>query len=169
MKIAPAQVPQTGMPSATRSLSLSTIPYWLASFPMVVLSPPGMMSASISSSWSALRTSTPSTPRRSSVARCSAKSPWSPRTPARAVRTAALLPTADCKSFLGRDRLERETPHGLAESARDLGDELRVAEVRCCLDDRLGAARGIGGLEDPGADEVTLGAELHHEGGIGRR
>src|SRR5437867_3151384 len=168
MKMAPAQVPHTGMPSATRSLSLSMIPYWLASLPIVVLSPPGMMSASISSSCSGRRTSTPSTPSRSSGARCSAKSPWRPRTPARAV-SGRRSPTADGKSFLRWDRLERETAHRLAEPARNLGDELGVAEVRGRFDDRLRASRRIGGLENTGADEVSLGAELHHQRGIGRR
>src|SRR5690348_1463868 len=102
---------------------------------MVVLSPPGMMSASTSSSWSARRTSTPSTPMRSRVRRCSAKSPWRPRTPTRAV--VVLLPAADGKAFGGRDGLERETAHRLAQTARDLGDLLRVGEVRRRLDDGL--------------------------------
>src|SRR5947207_251657 len=168
MKIAPAHVPHTGMPSATRSLSLSMIPYWLASFPIVVLSPPGMINASISSSCSGLRTSTPSTPSRSSVARCSAKSPWRPRTPARAVSGRG-LPTADCKSFWGRDRVERETAHRLSESTGYFGDELGVAEMGGRFDDGLRAARRICGFEDSGADEVAFGAELHHQRGVGGR
>src|SRR6267378_229680 len=165
MKIAPAHVPHTGMPWATRSLSLSMIPYWLASLPIVVLSPPGMISASISSSCSGRRTSTPSTPSRSSVARCSAKSPWRPRTPARAVSGRG-SPTADCKSFWRRDRVERETAHRLAESTRNLGDELRVSEVRGRFDDGLCATRRIRRLEYSGADEVSFGAELHHQRGV---
>src|SRR6266550_8503554 len=165
IKIAPAHVPHTGIPSATRSFSLSMIPYWLASFPIVVLSPPGMISASTSSSCSGLRTSTPSTPSRSSVARCSAKSPWRPRTPARAV-SGRRSPTADCKSFLRRDRLEREATHRLAESSGDLRDELGVAEVRRRFDDRFRAPRRVGRLEDPRADEVAFRAELHHERGV---
>src|SRR5438876_1882784 len=169
MKIAPAHVPHTGMPSAARSRSFSMIPYCCASFPIVVLSPPGMMSASISSSCSGRRTSTASTPSRSSVARCSAKSPWRPRTPARAV-SVRRSPTAGCKSFLCRDRLKREAAHRLAESARYVGDELGVAEVRRRLDDRLRASRRIGRLEDSRADEVPLCAELHHQRRVrGRR
>src|SRR2546430_2657676 len=167
MKIAPAHVPHTGMPWATRSLSLSMIPYWLASFPIVVLSPPGMISASISSSCSGCRTSTPSTPSRSSVARCSAKSPWRPRTPARAV-SGRRSPTAAGKSFCHRDRLEREPAHRLAEPARDLGDELGVAEVRGRFDDRLRATRRIRRLEDARTDEVALCAELHHQCSVSR-
>ena len=40
--------------------------------------------------------------------------------------------------------------------------------MRRRLDDRLGASRGIRGLEDPGADEDAVGAELHAKRGIGR-
>src|SRR2546428_1842055 len=133
---------------------------------MVVLSPPGMISASMSSSCSGRRTSTASAPIPVRTRRCSAKSPWRPRTPTRAV---AVLPAADGKALGGRDRLERETAHRLTETARDLGDELRVGRMRRRLDDRLRAARGLSGLEDPGSDEVPLGAELHHQRGVGRR
>src|SRR5690349_11029781 len=107
---------------------------------MVVLSPPGMMSASMSSSCSGRRTSTASAPMRSRVRRCSAKSPWRPRTPTRAVLVELLpdaLPAADGKAFGGRDRLERDALHRLAETARHFGDELRVGEVGRRLDDRL--------------------------------
>ena len=40
-------------------------------------------------------------------------------------------------------------------------------EVRRRLDDRPRAALGVLGLEDPRADEVALGAELHHQRGVG--
>src|SRR2546428_5886942 len=157
---------------------------------MVVLSPPGMMSASTLSSCSGRRTSTPSAPMRSRVRRCSAKSPWRPRTPTRAVNSSLwlwleqqhsllaseslvarlfLLPAADGKAFGCGDRLERETAHRLAETARHVGDELRVGVVRRRLDDGLRALRGITRLEDAGSDEVALGAELHHQRGVGRR
>ena len=36
------------------------------------------------------------------------------------------------------------------------------------LDDRLGALRRVAGLEDAGAHEHALGAELHHHRGVGR-
>ena len=39
--------------------------------------------------------------------------------------------------------------------------------MRGRLDDRPGAALGIGALEDPRADEVALGAELHHQRRVG--
>src|SRR2546428_6704848 len=169
MKIAPAQVPQMDMPCATRSLSLGMKPYCDASFPIVVLSPPGMTSASMSSSCSGRRTSMASVPRRWKVSRCSRKSPWRPRTPARAKRS----PTADGKAFARGERLEGDATHRLTEPARDLGDELRVHEVRRRLDDRLRAPelvlRVLGRFEDAAAHEVALGAELHHERRVGRR
>src|SRR6267143_5094001 len=141
------------------------IPYWLASLPIVVLSPPGMISASMSSSCSGRRTSTPSTPMPRRVLRCSLKSPWRPRTPPRAV-LCGVLPAADGKASAGGNRLERDAAHRLSETARDFGDELRVGEVRRRLDDRLRALRRILGLVDPGADEVSLGTELHRESGV---
>src|SRR5256885_9837370 len=138
-------------------------PEGAASFPIVVLSPPGMTSASTSSSCSGRRTSIASAPSRSKVARCSRKSPWSPRTPARAKRS----PTADGKAFARGERLERDAAHRLAEATRDLCNELRVKEVGRCLDDRLRAPQLIlgilGRLEDPAADEIAFCPELHHE------
>ena len=43
-----------------------------------------------------------------------------------------------------------------------------VAEVRRRLDDGLGPRRRVVALEDAGADEDGLGAELHGERGVGR-
>src|SRR5688572_6125017 len=127
-----------------------------------------MMSASMSSSCSGLRTSTPSAPMSRSVSRCSLKSPWRPRTPTRAVLLG--LPAADGKAFAGGDGLERDAAHRLAETARDLGDELRVGEVGRGLDDRLRETRGVPRLVDPGADEVSFRPKLHGQRGIrGRR
>src|SRR5258708_1318419 len=134
---------------------------------MVVDSPPGMTSASTSSSCSGRRTSIASAPSRWKVSRCSRKSPWRPRTPARAKRS----PTADGKPFARRERLERDPAHRLAEPLGHVGDELRVHEVRRGLDDRLRAAelvRGVlGCLEDAAADEVAFGTELHHQRRVG--
>src|SRR6266850_7246759 len=93
-----------------------------------------MISASMSSSCSGLRTSTPSAPMPRSVVRCSLKSPWRPRTPTRAV---LVLPAADGKALAGGDGLERETTHRLPETTGHIGDELRVGEVGRRLDDRL--------------------------------
>ena len=59
-------------------------------------------------------------------------------------------------------------PHRLAELHRGGSDPLGVVEVGGRLDDRPGAPLGVLGLEDPRADEVALGAELHRQRGIGR-
>src|SRR4030088_333181 len=127
-----------------------------------------MISASMSSSCSGLRTSTPSAPMPRRVLRCSLKSPWRPRTPTRAVFLE--LPAADGKAFAGGDGLERDAAHRLSETTRDLRDELRIGEVRRRLDDRFRAPRRVLGLVDPGADEVPFRTELHRECGIsGRR
>src|SRR4030088_3011861 len=128
-----------------------------------------MISASMSSSCSGLRTSTPPAPIPRRVLRCSLKSPWRPRTPTRAVLV-ELLPAADGKAFAGGDGLERDAAHRLSETTRDLRDELRIGEVRRRLDDRFRAPRGVLGLVDPGADEVSFRTELHRECGVsGRR
>src|SRR5688572_24538303 len=126
-----------------------------------------MISASMSSSCSGLRTSTPSTPISRSVLRCSLKSPWRPRTPTRAVLVE--LPAADGKAFAGGDGLERDAAHRFAETARDLGDELRILEVGRRLDDRLRETRGVPRLVDPGADEVSFRPELHGQRGVSGR
>src|SRR6266508_4905254 len=144
------------------------IPYWDASLPIVVLSPPGMMSASRSSSCSGRRTSTPSAPMPRSVVRCSLKSPWRPRTPTRAVRV-LLSPTADGKTLAGGDGLKREAAHRLSEAAGHFGDELRVVVMGRRFDDRLRSARRILGFVDARSDEVAFRAELHGQSGIGRR
>lgn len=61
-----------------------------------------------------------------------------------------------------------DADHGLAEPLADLGQDLGVLEVRDGLDDSLGALLGVAGLEDAGADEDAVTAQLHHEGGVGR-
>src|SRR5919204_2919880 len=60
-----------------------------------------------------------------------------------------------------------DADHRLAQAARHLGDDLRVLEEGGRLHDRLGAAGGVTGLEDAGADEHAVGAQLHHHGGVG--
>src|SRR5438093_7344486 len=163
-KIAPAQVPHTGMPARARARIFSVSPYRSASRPIVVLSPPGMMSASTSSSCSGFRTSRPSAPIEPSTSRCSRKSPWSPRTPTRRE-----LPAADGEPFTLGDPLERDAAHRHTEAARHVGDELRVGVVRRCLHDRARDALRVLGLENPGPDEVSFRAELHRQRGVGRR
>src|SRR5258708_18705018 len=94
-------------------------------------------------------------PMRWKVSRCSRKSAGRPRTPARARRA----PTADGKTFARGDRLERDAAHRLPEPARDLGNELGIAEVCRGLDDRLGPAELVrwilGRFEDAAAHEVA--------------
>ena len=74
-----------------------------------------------------------------------------------------------CSSASARGQLgDLEPGHRLAEPDRGGGDPLGVLEVGGRLDDRAGAALGVGALEDAGADEVALGAELHHQRRVGR-
>src|SRR4051812_29003220 len=54
----------------------------------------------------------------------------------------------------------------LAEPAGDLGDDVGVVVEGGRLDDRLGPRRRVPGLEDAGADEDAVRAELHHHRGV---
>src|SRR6478735_6761433 len=76
-------------------------------------------------------------------------------------------PTALGEPVRLRDLVDVDADHGLAEAARHLGDDVRVVVEGRRLDDRLGALGRVAGLEDAGADEDALGAELHHHGGVG--
>uniref|UniRef100_J3NAJ0 Uncharacterized protein n=1 Tax=Oryza brachyantha TaxID=4533 RepID=J3NAJ0_ORYBR len=62
---------------------------------------------------------------------------------------------------------EVDADHGLPEPGADVGEDLRIAVVGDGLNDGTGAPRGVAALEDAGADEDTVAAQLHHEGGIG--
>ncbi|OIC69423.1 hypothetical protein A7L26_18145 [Acinetobacter baumannii] len=62
---------------------------------------------------------------------------------------------------------EVDANHGLAEPTADLRQDLGVAVVGDGLHDGAGAARGVAALEDAGADEDAVAAELHHEGSVG--
>src|SRR5215475_6894263 len=79
--IIPAQDPNTGRPAPTRLRSGSIRSKITASFHIVVDSPPGMTSASMSSSSSARRTVTGLAPKADSARACSATSPCKPSTP----------------------------------------------------------------------------------------
>lgn len=57
--------------------------------------------------------------------------------------------------------------HGVAQAATDLSQDLRVAVMSDGLDDGPSALGGVAALEDAGADEDAVAAELHHEGGVG--
>ena len=62
----------------------------------------------------------------------------------------------------------RDADHRLAEARRDAGEHLGVA--KCVVASTIAFARGDGspGLEDPGADEDAVRAELHAERRVGR-
>ena len=81
-------------------------------------------------------------------------------------------PTSRVTSSSGRfeQRGGRDPDHRVAEPRGDVGEDLRVLEVRRRLDDRLRAPLGIARLEDARADEDAVRAELHAERGVrGRR
>src|SRR5436190_20662162 len=175
----PAQVPRSGLPASTwmriegarRSRSIA--------FEMVVLSPPGSTSPSRSRSPSGVRISTGSASRARSTAAWAAKSPWLASTPIRSRAARGSGSAASARATSGpallqqlalRGELGDVVPaHRLAELDRSRSDAIGVVEVSGRLDDRPRPAIGVLGLEDPGADEVPLRAELHHEGGVGRR
>src|ERR1051325_5432297 len=145
------------MPSATRLRSGSKTPKSTRSLPLVVLSPPGMTSASTLASSSGRRTSRASAPSFRSVDTCSAKSPWSARTPTLRLT----LPAPNRQELALAEGGGVDAAHRLAQTAGDLGDYLGVLEVRRRLDDRGGALGRIVRLEDAGADDDALRGHLH--------
>lgn len=76
------------------------------------------------------------------------------------------LPAAAGKLLLGLHGVAVDTNHGLTETGAALGEDGGVLVVSRGADDGLGALRGVAGLEDTGANEDTIAAELHHEGSI---
>jgi len=80
------------------------------------------------------------------------------------VRVLTTLPVAE----VDRIALDvADADHGGTESSADLHENLGVVEVGGGPDDGLGTGLGVLGLEDAGANENAVHAELHHEGGIG--
>src|SRR6188474_1139130 len=131
---------------------------------IVVLSPPGITSPSRSVMSRGVLTSLTAAPRSRRARSCASNPPWIARTPRRSSGTAVL------QQRVGGGQLGNlEARHGLTETDRGRCHPLRVVEVRGRLDDRLGAPLGIRALEDARADEVALGAELHHQRRVGRR
>src|ERR1700754_5216585 len=161
--IRPAQVPRIGCPASWWARSAGSRPAAAIPLPIVVLSPPGMTSPSSPPRSAGTRTSETSAPSWRRVRECASKSPCSARTPTRSSGTAVLQ-----QRVVGGERGDLEAGHRLAETDRGGRDPLGVVEVGGRLDDRLGAALGVGALEDAGADEVALGAELHHQRRVGR-
>src|SRR5439155_11447408 len=129
-----------------------------------VLSPPGITRPSSASTSAGLRTSRTVAPSRSRAAACAAKSPWRARTPTSSAcapwaRGLVLAPPPGTSPpprlaplALGQLR-HLEARHGFGQLLGHLGEDVGVAEVGRGLDDGAGARRGVGGLEDPRADE----------------
>src|SRR5690349_10712666 len=122
------------------------------SLPMVVLSPPGMISPSSPASCSGRRTSTASAPSSRRRWACSRKAPWRARTP---ILMADLPAAASQQLFLG-DGADLQTGHGLAQALGHFDQDLGVVEVGGGLDDGLGVRRRVAGLEDAGAHEHAV-------------
>src|SRR3989337_801151 len=188
----PAHVPKIGLPSAWNFSSAGTNRPASMSFSSVVLSPPGTIRPSTASSSSGVRTSADSTPTRSSAFPCSAKSPWSARTPifivspvivrARALPAqsfrggglrkggggppAELLPAPGLEQVLLGQLRRLDAGHRLSQLFGDLRQHLGILVVRRRLDDGPGPAGRIRRLENPRAHEDRLGPELHHQSGV---
>src|SRR5688572_21010920 len=162
--IMPAQVPRIGVPVAANSRSGSPRPSRSIPSVIVVDSPPGITRPSRPSSPAGVRTSRTSAPSPRSIRAWAWKSPCRARTPTSGMVLPA--PVGEQLAFLELARLEGG--HRGAEALRGARDARRVLEVGGGLDDRAGADRGLGGLEDARADEHALGAELHHQRRVGR-
>ena len=154
-------------PRAAGPRSGSRRPVPSSSLSMVVDSPPGMTSPSSRARSPGMRTSTASCAEPPDSVDVLAE---------RALQredadVAGRLTSRACASSSRRRASSSivEPDHRLAEACGDLGDELGVAEVRRRLDDRRGPRAGSPRLEDARADEHAVGAELHHQRGVGRR
>src|SRR3954447_24802601 len=171
-RIMPAHDPNAGMPPATRFCSGSSRSNVTSSLPIVVDSPPGTTIASTESSSWGRRTRTARAPAASRTATCSRTSPCNASTPMVGVALFMKrgLPAALGESMRHGQRVDRDADHCLAETARDLGDDVGVVVHRRGLDNGAGPLRRVARLEDAAADEHALGAELHHQRGVrGRR
>ena len=173
-RIIPAQVPSAGSPSARRSASGSNSPDESSSIDIVVDSPPGMTSASTPSSsvgradLDGVGAERQRAPRRARAnAPCSARTPtfgrtWGPRGRRHAryqPRSASLTSSSSISSPASAS----------PRPAADLGQDVRRrAKWVVASTMALARARGVVALEDARADEHRLGAELHHERGVGR-
>src|SRR3954451_16905688 len=155
--IMPAHVPSVGAPERTNSLSGSDRPSRSIPSVHVVESPPGTTRQSSPSRSFGVRTIRGVTPRFSRIFECASKSPWMARTP-----TTTALPAAVLEQPVLAERADLDAGHGGAQAAPGLRDALGIVEVGGRLDDRPAGALGVLGLEDAGADEHALGAELHH-------
>lgn len=73
------------------------------------------------------------------------------------------LPAALGKALVLGQLIEVDTDHSLTQVLRHLGQDLGVVVVRHSLDNGLGALGRVTRLEDTGADEDTVAAELLEE------
>src|SRR4051794_36677072 len=163
--IIPAHVPNTGVPPEAKARSGSARPSRSIPSVITVDSPPGMSRPSSPSRSPGTRTSRTSAPRSRRIRAWASTSPWRASTPTTGVTG---LPAAAGEELLVLELPRLERLHRDAEPVGGGGDARRVPEVRRRLDDRPCAPVGILGLEDAGTDEHGLGAELHHQRGVGR-
>src|SRR5664280_3899319 len=150
----------------------------MASLPMVVDSPPGMIKPSSPDRCAGRRTSAVCTPKRLSMARCSEKSPWMAKTPifivftGRGARSGALVNTLPTTpgNLLGFGHLRNiASHHRLAQVLADLSQDGGILVMGHGLDNGGRPFGRVAGLEDAGADKHTIHAQLHHQGCIRRR
>ena len=162
--MSPAHVPNIGTPEAASSRSGSARPSRSIPSVIVVDSPPGRTSPSSPSRSAGTRTSRTSAPSERRTSRVRGE-------PALEGEDAddGLSPAAAGERLLGLELARLEALHRGAEALRRAGDAVGIGEVRRRLDDRRGAGRRVLGLEDPGAHEDRLRAELHHERRVGGR
>src|SRR3954470_72988 len=170
-RIIPAHVPNAGIPPRSRSATGSLSSDVTSRRFIVVDSPPGRTRALTAARCSGRRTSTGSAPSSARIWACSRTSPCSARTPTFTWgprhHQYARLPAAFGQ--LDVELVDLLAAHGVAQSAADLGDDLRIAVVRGGLDDGGGEAGGVGGLEDARTDEHRLRAQLHDQRCVSRR
>ena len=166
--ISPAQVPSIGRARARRaSRSGSARPSRSIPSVIVVDSPPGI--------------TRPSSPSRSAGVADLARARRRGRSSTLRVRLEVALEGEHADERTGYQprfwsrppvgssmRVHLDAGHRRAEVARGGGDALGVLEVRGGLDDGGGGALGVLGLEDARAHEHALGAEPHHQRGVGR-
>src|SRR2546429_685542 len=132
--IMPAHDPYAGIPPPIRLRIGSASPNSTDSLLMVVDSPPGMTSASTSSSSPGRRTGRATTSHSARAYRCSRTSPCRASTPTTSWLT-EWSPAALGQPVGLRDVVDVDADHGLAEPTGDLGDHVGVVVEGGGLDD----------------------------------
>src|SRR5713226_1198584 len=171
--IMPAHVARVGRPAAMAPRSGSSRPTRSISIVIVVLSPPGSTRPSRSRRSSGVFTSRAFAPEASSARTCSANAPCIARTPMRAPPARPLgarrLPASGSEQLVLRDGGDFEPRHRLPESRGNLCEHIGLVGIGRGRHDRFGTLQGVLGLEDAGADEQTVHAQLHHQRRVCRR